>query len=149
MTYLELITKAIKSEGGRKGCSLPTLKKYISSEKEGFQPHLLRGALKTGLDKEVLKQVKGHYKLFTAPKPAAKKAEEKPKKPAAAKKTVEKKEAPKEAKKPAAKAAEKKEAPKEAKKPAAAKKAAAPKKETKKAATKKPAAKKPAATKKK
>mmetsp|Transcript_4015 Transcript_4015/g.13106 ORF Transcript_4015/g.13106 Transcript_4015/m.13106 type:complete len:149 (+) Transcript_4015:324-770(+) len=115
----------------------------------GFLPSFRESRLRAGLDKEVLKQVKGHYKLFTAPKPAAKKAEEKPKKPAAAKKTVEKKEAPKEAKKPAAKAAEKKEAPKEAKKPAAAKKAAAPKKETKKAATKKPAAKKPAATKKK
>lgn len=150
MTYLEMIQKAIRDEAGRKGCSLPLLKKAISSETEKFQPHLLRAALKAGIDKGALKKDKGHYKIATkakedkpvaAKKPAVKKAAEKkatPKKTkavVAAKKTTKKpaaKASPKETtKKPAAKTV----SPAAKKKPAAAKNPAA-------SAAKKPAAKK-------
>ena len=49
MTYLQMIQTAIQEEGGRKGCSLPMLKKAVEAASEKtFQPHLLRQALKGG-----------------------------------------------------------------------------------------------------
>merc|ERR1712076_329546 len=120
-----MVVAAIKALKERSGSSLPAIKKYIAANYKVDVVKLspfIRKALKKGVEKKTLVQVKASYKLGKV---------EKPKKPK--KKKVKK---PKKAKKPKAK---KVKTPKKAKKPAA-KKAKSPKKP----AAKKPAAKKPA-----
>ena len=69
MTYLEMIQAVIQEEGGDKGCSLPKLKKAMDAvSKKTYQPHLVRLALKVGINKGILKQLKGHYKLAASAK---------------------------------------------------------------------------------
>ena len=158
MTVLETVVKAILQLKDSKGSSRQAIKKTyaeITGKKvEDVANHLLRAAIKKGLDSGVL--VKGKTdSLFKVdktklpkPKPAKKKVAKKvaPKKKAPKKKAAAKKPA---AKKPAAKkaAAKKPAAKKTAKKPAA-KKPAAKKPAAKKAAKAKPAAKKKTAAKK-
>ena len=58
---------AILALKDRTGSSLQAIKKYIETElKADFTPHLLRKALKTGVDKGKLIMVKGSYKLAAA-----------------------------------------------------------------------------------
>ena len=130
-----MVVAAIKALKERGGSSLPAIKKYIAANYKVDVVKLspfIRKALKKGVEKKTLVQVKASYKLGK---------EEKVKKPKKIKKKKVKK--VKKAKKPKAK---KVKTPKKAKKPAA-KKAKSPKKAAKKPAAKKPAAKKPAAKK--
>merc|ERR1712043_30164 len=116
-----MVVAAIKALKERGGSSLPAIKKYIAANYKVDVVKLspfIRKALKKGVEKKTLVQVKASYKLGK---------EEKVKKPKKIKKKKVKK--VKKAKKP--------------KKPAA-KKAKSPKKAAKKPAAKKPAAKKPA-----
>jgi len=131
-----MVVAAIKALKERGGSSLPAIKKYIAANYKVDVVKLspfIRKALKKGVEKKTLVQVKASYKLGKV---------EKPKKPKKPKK--------KKAKKPKAKKVKKVKTPKKAKKPAA-KKAKSPKKaakpKAKKPAAKKPAAKKPAAKK--
>merc|ERR1712213_229201 len=113
-----MVVAAIKALKERGGSSLPAIKKYIAANYKVDVVKLspfIRKALKKGVEKKTLVQVKASYKLGRV---------EKPKKPKKPKK--------KKAKKPKAKKPKKAAKPK-AKKPAA-----------KKPAAKKPAAKKPA-----
>merc|ERR1719249_212766 len=124
-----MVVAAIKALKERGGSSLPAIKKYIAANYKVDVVKLspfIRKALKKGVEKKTLVQVKASYKLGKEDKP------KKPKKPKA--KKVKKVKTPKKAKKPAAKKAK---SPKKAAKPAAKKPAA------KKPAAKKPAAKKP------
>jgi len=139
---LTIVQEAIFKDGSRKGMSLPALKKYIGQEHKdmNFHPHLLRSALKTGCEKDILKQDKNHYRLAPdVKKEMAKKAEKAEKAKPAAKKP-KKKEEPKPAaaaKKPAAKKPKaKKEEKKETKTKVSAKKPAAKAKPAKKPAKK-------------
>merc|ERR1712043_129285 len=116
-----MVVAAIKALKERGGSSLPAIKKYIAANYKVDVVKLspfIRKALKKGVEKKTLVQVKASYKLGK---------EEKVKKPKKIKKKKVKK-------------------VKKAKKPAA-KKAKSPKKAAKKPAAKKPAAKKPAAKK--
>merc|ERR1712152_4333 len=129
-----MVVAAIKALKERGGSSLPAIKKYIAANYKVDVVKLspfIRKALKKGVEKKTLVQVKASYKLGKEDKP------KKPKKP--------KKKKVKKPKKPKAKKVKKVKTPKKAKKPAA-KKAKSPKKAAKPAA-KKPAAKKPAAKK--
>merc|ERR1719411_51499 len=123
-----MVVAAIKALKERGGSSLPAIKKYIAANYKVDVVKLspfIRKALKKGVEKKTLVQVKASYKLgkvAKAKKPKVKKA----KKPAAKKAKSPKKAAKPKAKKPAAKKpAAKKPAKKVAKKPA---KKAAPKK---------------------
>ena len=140
-----MVVAAIKALKERGGSSLPAIKKYIAANYKVDVVKLspfIRKALKKGVEKKTLVQVKASYKLGKEDKPKPKKPKKKkvkkPKKPKA--KKVKKVKTPKKAKKPAAKKAK---SPKKAAKPAA-KKPAAKKPAAKKPAAKKPAAKKPA-----
>ena len=141
-----MVVAAIKALKERGGSSLPAIKKYIAANYKVDVVKLspfIRKALKKGVEKKTLVQVKASYKLGKEDKPKKpkkpkKKKVKKPKKPKA--KKVKKVKTPKKAKKPAAKKAK---SPKKAAKPAA-KKPAAKKPAAKKPAAKKPAAKKPA-----
>lgn len=140
-----MVVAAIKALKERGGSSLPAIKKYIAANYKVDVVKLspfIRKALKKGVEKKTLVQVKASYKLGKEDKPKVKKPKKKkvkkPKKPKA--KKVKKVKTPKKAKKPAAKKAK---SPKKAAKPAA-KKPAAKKPAAKKPAAKKPAAKKPA-----
>ena len=141
-----MVVAAIKALKERGGSSLPAIKKYIAANYKVDVVKLspfIRKALKKGVEKKTLVQVKASYKLGKVEKPKKpkkpkKKKVKKPKKPKA--KKVKKVKTPKKAKKPAAKKAK---SPKKAAKPAA-KKPAAKKPAAKKPAAKKPAAKKPA-----
>ncbi|XP_021360077.1 histone H1-delta-like [Mizuhopecten yessoensis] len=154
-SFADMVIKAITALKERKGSSRKAMIKYIMANyKVGTDENKVntrvKTALKSGVAKGALKQVKGtgasgsfkvgeKVKATKPKKPAAKKAAvKKPKKPVAAK---AKKPAAKKAKKPAAK----KPAAKKAAKPAAKKPKASKPKSPKKA--KKPAAKKPAAKK--
>ena len=131
----EMVKAAISSLGERTGSSLAAIKKYLAATykvdpmKEG---HFIRRALKTGVEKNALTQVKGSYKLakVEAKKKPAKKSAAKPK--AAKKKTN----------KPKAAKAKSTKKPKKAEKSKSAKKASKPKKPVAKKAAK--PAKKPA-----
>merc|ERR1712064_251542 len=133
-----MVVAAIKALKERGGSSLPAIKKYIAANYKVDVVKLspfIRKALKKGVEKKTLVQVKASYKLGKV---------EKPKKPKKPKKKKAKKPKAKKAKKPAAKKAKspKKAAKPKAKKPAAKKPAA--KKPAAKKPAKKPAAKKPA-----
>merc|ERR1712064_34689 len=124
-----MVVAAIKALKERGGSSLPAIKKYIAANYKVDVVKLnpfIRKALKKGVEKKTLVQVKASYKLGKVEKP------KKAKKPAAKKAKSPKKAAKPKAKKPAAKkpAAKKPAAKKPAKKPAAKKpaKKAAPKK---------------------
>ena len=156
-----MVIAAIKGLKERNGSSLQAIKKHIAANNKGVDLVKLnfhiKKCLKTGVEKKVFVQTKGHgasgsFKLAAKAekpkvekkKPAAKKAKT-PKKAAAKKPAAKKAKTPKKAKKPAGDKAKK---PAAAKKPkAAAKKPAAKKPAAKKPAAKKPAAKKPAAKK--
>ena len=154
--YSEMVISAITALKERTGSSRQAILKYIVATfnlDEKIASIHVKGALIRGVEKEILKQVKGTGATGSF---RVVKQKPEPKKP---KKTVEKKvtkkptkkdtATTKKAKKPTTKkAAEKKTATKKAttKKPAA-KKPAAKKPTTKKAPAKKPAAKKPAAKK--
>ena len=152
-SYAFMVNAAIVAlKEPRKGSSKQAIEKYIKAkwnlgDKAGTA---LKLALKRGVEKGTLVQVKGKgasgsFKLakpLKAPKPAAKKAATKVLKKAPKKATATKK-APKKAPKPSGAAAKKKAVPKKA----AAKKAPAKKAPAKKAPAKK-AAPKPAAAKK-
>ena len=118
-----MIVAAVKGLKSRKGSSLAAIKKHIAANNKvdiaKLAPFIRKG-LKSLVEKKVLVQVKGSFKMGKEEKPKKKKVVKK--KPA--KKTAKKKTAKKAAKKPAKKAAPKKKAA--AKKPAAKK--AAPKK---------------------
>ena len=64
-TYFELVKQAILALGERSGSSIPAMKKYITTTHKDldFKPHLLRMALKTGVEKGALIKVKASYKL--------------------------------------------------------------------------------------
>ena len=133
-----MVVAAIKALKERGGSSLPAIKKYIAANYKVDVVKLspfIRKALKKGVEKKTLVQVKASYKLgkVEKPKKPKKPKKKKPKKPKKAKKPKAKKPKVKKAKKPAAKKAK---SPKKAAKPKA-----------KKPAAKKPAAKKPAAKK--
>ena len=130
-----MVVAAIKALKERGGSSLPAIKKYIAANYKVDVVKLspfIRKALKKGVEKKTLVQVKASYKLgkVEKPKKPKKPKKKKPKKPKKAKKPKAKKPKVKKAKKPAAKKAK---SPKKAAKPKA-----------KKPAAKKPAAKKPA-----
>lgn len=160
--YSEMVAQAIGSLKERGGSSRQAILNYIlknfSVGSNGVAVNSrVKLALKAGVTKNALKQVKGtgasgSFRLGEKPKVAKKpKAAKKPaaKKPAA-KKAAKPKKAAKSPKKAAAKKATKKPAAKKATKSpkkAAAKKPAAKKPAAKKPAAKKPAAKKPAAKK--
>merc|ERR1712226_1634462 len=128
-----MVGAAIKALKERGGSSLPAIKKYIAANYKVDVVKLspfIRKALKKGVEKKTLVQVKASYKLGKVEKPKKPKAKKpkvkKAKKPAAKKAKSPKKAAKPKAKKPAAKKpAAKKPAKKVAKKPA---KKAAPKK---------------------
>ena len=133
-----MVAAAIAALKDRKGSSLAAIKKYIAANYKVDVVKLspfIRKALKKGVEKKTLVQVKASYKLgkVEKPKKPKKPKKKKPKKPKKAKKPKAKKPKVKKAKKPAAKKAK---SPKKAAKPKA-----------KKPAAKKPAAKKPAAKK--
>ena len=130
-----MVAAAIAALKDRKGSSLAAIKKYIAANYKVDVVKLspfIRKALKKGVEKKTLVQVKASYKLgkVEKPKKPKKPKKKKPKKPKKAKKPKAKKPKVKKAKKPAAKKAK---SPKKAAKPKA-----------KKPAAKKPAAKKPA-----
>jgi hypothetical protein len=137
-----MVNEAIGSLKERTGSSLIAIKKYIATTYKVDpvkQGHFIRKALKSGVDKKTLVQVKGSYKLAKVEKATVKKAI-KPKK-AAGSKTPKKSAKPKKAVKPKTavkKPIKKAEKPKSVKKPAAKAKKPVVKKATK------PAAKKPA-----
>ena len=141
MTVLDTVTAAIQQIGGSKGASRVAIKKVYAANTgkkvEDVPNHLLRKAIKSGVEKGILVEgkTKGVFRVDKTKLPKA------PKKKPAKKKVVKKKVAKKPAaaaKKPAAKkAAKAKPAAKKAPKKAAAKKPVA-----KKAAKAKPAAKK-------
>ncbi|CAM9090633.1 unnamed protein product, partial [Chrysoparadoxa australica] len=144
-SYYSMVKAGILELKERNGTSIQALKKYITTNYKtvDFKPHLLRKALKSGVESEKLVKVKASYKLAPSEKKAAPKKKAAAKKPAAkkpaAKKTATKaKAAPKKkpaAKKPAAKKATPKKKPAaKAKKTVTKAKKATPKK--------KPAAKK-------
>merc|ERR1712020_386567 len=110
-----MVVAAIKALKERGGSSLPAIKKYIAANYKVDVVKLspfIRKALKKGVEKKTLVQVKASYKLGKV---------EKPKKPKKPKKKKPKKPKEKKAKKPAAKKAKspKKAAKPKAKKPAA------------------------------
>merc|ERR1712064_138536 len=112
-----MVVAAIKALKERGGSSLPAIKKYIAANYKVDVVKLspfIRKALKKGVEKKTLVQVKASYKLGKV---------EKPKKPKKPKKKKAKKPKAKKAKKPAAKKAKspKKAAKPKAKKPAAKK----------------------------
>merc|ERR1712173_42007 len=123
-----MIVAAVKDLKNRKGSSLAAIKKHIAASNKvdiaKLNPFIKKG-IKSLVEKKVLIQVKGSFKLGKEEKPKKKKVVKK--KPA--KKTAKKKTAKKAAKKPA-----KKTAKKSAKK--SAKKAAKPAKKTAKPAKK-------------
>jgi outer membrane biosynthesis protein TonB len=144
MTVLDTVTAAIQQIGGSKGASRVAIKKVYAANTgkkvEDVPNHLLRKAIKSGVEKGILVEgkTKGVFKVDKTKLPKApKKNAKKPAKKKVVKKKVAKKPAAA-AKKPAAKkAAKAKPAAKKAPKKAAAKKPVA-----KKAAKAKPAAKK-------
>merc|ERR1712020_129994 len=102
-----MVVAAIKALKERGGSSLPAIKKYIAANYKVDVVKLspfIRKALKKGVEKKTLVQVKASYKLgkVEKPKKPKKPKKKKPKNPAA------KKPAKKVAKKPAKKAAPKK-----------------------------------------
>lgn len=141
--YSEMVTTAVTTLKERTGSSRQAILKYIIATynlDEKIASIHIKGALIRGVEKGILKQVKGigangSFKVI--------KQKPEPKKP---KKTVEKKPAKKPTKKKVAETVTKK-AKKPTTKKTAEKKPAAKKSTTKKPATKKPAAKKPAAKK--
>ena len=70
-TYLQLVTKAIKSiDNGRKGCSSSAIKKFIvANETVTFSKHHLRAALKKGIASGALVAVKNSYVIAKVPLP--------------------------------------------------------------------------------
>ena len=104
-----MVAAAIKALKERGGSSLPAIKKYIAANYKVDVVKLspfIRKALKKGVEKKTLVQVKASYKLGKEDKPKKpkkpkKKKVKKPKKPKA--KKVKKVKTPKKAKKPAAK----------------------------------------------
>ena len=136
-----MVNEAISSLKDRSGSSLAAIKKYLATTYKVDpvkQGHFIRKALKSGVEKKALVQVKGSYKLAKVEKATVKKAA-KPK--AAGSKTPKKSVKTKKAVKPktaAKKPVKKAEKPKSGKKPAATAKKPVAKKVTK------PAAKKPA-----
>jgi topoisomerase IA-like protein len=108
-TYLDLVKEAIVSLKERGGSSRPAIHKFVAAKKgPAYRRDLVNGALKRGVEKGELIQVKSSFKIARPAKKApAKKA---PAKKAPAKKAPAKKAAPKK-KAPAKKAAPKKKAP--------------------------------------
>lgn len=132
--YLDMAVAAVAALKERKGSSKIAIGKFIAANYKlggDLNNNALKGAVKTGVVKGILLQVKGtgaagSFKL------AAKKVEKKPKKPAA------KKPAAKKAKKPAAKAAAKKKTVASKKKPTPKKAAKSPAKKKKTPSKKSP-----------
>ena len=123
-SYADLIATAIAALKERGGSSRQAINKFVSAKKgSGFKSGVFNRAIKSGVEKGTLIQVKGSFKLAAAAKKAAKKKAPKKKKAAPKKKktATKKKAAPK--KKTSAK---KKKTTK--KKTATKKKKAAPKK---------------------
>ena len=123
-SYADLIKSAIVALKERGGSSRQAINKFVSAKKgSNFKSGVFNRALKSGVEKGTLIQVKGSFKLAAAAKKAAKKKAPKKKKAAPKKKktATKKKAAPK--KKTSAK---KKKTTK--KKTATKKKKAAPKK---------------------
>ena len=138
--YIDMVVASIAALKDRKGSSKIAIGKYITASYKGdLNNDALKKALKTGVVKGILVQVKGTGANGSFKLPASKNVE-KPKKPAA------KKPAPKTAKKPATKkkaatSKQKKATPKKAVK-SPAKKKMPPKKKSPKKATKKATLKK-------
>merc|ERR1712150_99298 len=98
-----MVVAAIKALKERGGSSLPAIKKYIAANYKVDVVKLspfIRKALKKGVEKKTLVQVKASYKLGKVEKPKKPKSPKKAAKPKVAKKPAAKKPA---AKKPAAK----------------------------------------------
>merc|ERR1712141_588895 len=98
-----MVVAAIKALKERGGSSLPAIKKYIAANYKVDVVKLspfIRKALKKGVEKKTLVQVKASYKLGKVEKPKKAKKPKKVKKP-----KVKKVKTPKKAKKPAAKKA--------------------------------------------
>ena len=108
-----MIVAAVKGLKSRKGSSLAAIKKHIAANNKvdivKLAPFIRKG-IKSLVEKKVLVQVKGSFKMGKEEKPKKKKVV---KKKPAKKKAAKKKAAPKKAKKPAKKKpAKKKAAPK-------------------------------------
>merc|ERR1712087_987382 len=100
-----MVAAAIKALKERGGSSLPAIKKYIAANYKVDVVKLspfIRKALKKGVEKKTLVQVKASYKLgkVEKPKKPKKPKKKKPKKPKKAKKPKAKKPKVKKAKKP-------------------------------------------------
>ncbi|GFH54185.1 hypothetical protein CTEN210_10662 [Chaetoceros tenuissimus] len=114
MATIGLIKECILALGDRTGSSIPAMNKWIESEKSTVvKKHIMKAALKSGVEKGELIQVKMSYKLSADAKKELKKGPAK-KKVAPKKKTTvtKKKTAPKKKAAPKKKTTTKKAAPK-------------------------------------
>merc|ERR1711957_912712 len=75
MATLDLVKECLLALKDRTGSSIPAMNKWIEAEKKKtIKKHVLRSALKNGVDKGLLVPVKASYKLSAeAKKPAPKK----------------------------------------------------------------------------
>ena len=86
-SYIQLATEAIKSIADRTGSSAQAIKGYITTNYPAvkFAPHLLRAALKRGVESGKLVKVKSSFKLSSAAPKAKKPSAKAPKKSVAEK----------------------------------------------------------------
>lgn len=82
MATIKTITEAILALKDRTGSSVIAINKWIESEKKApIKKHVMKAALKNGVEKGILTQVKNSYKVSPEAKKVAKKKEApKPKK---------------------------------------------------------------------
>ena len=93
-SYADLIKSAIVALKERGGSSRQAINKFVSAKKgSNFKSGVFNRALKSGVEKGTLIQVKGSFKLAAAAKKAAKKAPKKKKAAPKKKKTATKKKA--------------------------------------------------------
>ena len=93
-SYADLIKSAIVALKERGGSSRQAINKFVSAKKgSGFKSGVFNRAIKSGVEKGTLIQVKGSFKLAAAAKKAAKKAPKKKKAAPKKKKTATKKKA--------------------------------------------------------
>mmetsp|Transcript_13479 Transcript_13479/g.17029 ORF Transcript_13479/g.17029 Transcript_13479/m.17029 type:complete len:164 (-) Transcript_13479:172-663(-) len=106
MATIQLVIEAILALQDRTGSSVIAINKWIESEKKStIKKHVMKAALKSGVEKGLLVQVKNSYKVSADTKKAVKKkatAADKPKK--TTKSTATKKKAPKKTSAPKKKA---------------------------------------------